>query len=189
MPQPAHSWSPEEERCPAVRRPSHLEEARHPLYAFHTEAGAEPVPFACLHRHEVIDEPSESGQKAGPLRRREAPNVVEERIRLFMSRHLWGGLAAIPLVRLRLDTCEELLAARVEVRSTGREVTGPVGIRSHGRIQISQCQFLSVDFGRWNRSHVVSPLLCLFNHQHTTYRRYGIAPRRGEWLLRSQSQP
>lgn len=159
------------------------------MYAFHTEPGAEPAPFACLHRQEVIDKPSESGQKAVPLRRREAPNVVEERIRLFMSRHLWGGLPATPLVWLRFDTCEKLLAARVEVRSTGREVTGPVGIRSHGRIQVSQCQFLVVDFGRCNRSHGISPLMYLFNHQYTTYRHNGIALRRGEWSIRSQSQP
>lgn len=106
-----------------------------------------------------------------------------------MGWHRWGGLTVIPLVRLRFDTCEELLAARVEMRSASREVTGPVGIRSHGRVQISQCQFLDFDFGRWNRSHAISPLLCLFNHQYTSYHHYGIALRPGEWLLRSQSQP
>ena len=149
----------------------------------------EPATFACLHRQEVIDEPSESGEEAVPLRRRKAPNVAEERIRLFVGWHPWGGLTVIPLVRLRFDTCEKLLAARVEMRSTGLEVTGPVGTRSHRCIQISQCQFLDFDFGRWNRSHGISPLMCLFNHHYTTCHQDGAPLRRGEWLLRSQSQP
>lgn len=85
MSQPAHSRSPEEERRPTVRRPPHLEESRHPLYTLHTESGTKPATFACLHRQEVIDEPSESGEEAVPLRRREAPNVTEERIRLFVG--------------------------------------------------------------------------------------------------------
>ncbi len=175
-----------------VARPSgaHLiEESRHPLYTLHTESGAKPATFACLHRQEVIDEPSESGEEAVSLRRREAPNVAEERVRLFVGWHPWGGLAVIPLVGLRFDTCEKLLAARVEMRATGLEVTGPVGTRSHRCIQISQCQFLDFDFGRWNRSHGISPVMYLFNHHYTTCHQDGTPLRRGEWLLRSQSQP
>ena len=69
-----------------------------------------------------------------------------------------SGLAVNPLVGLGLQTCQDLLAARVEVCPAGGEVTGSVGTHPYRGVRISERESLVVRVDRRNRSHPTRPI-------------------------------